>query len=449
MPIIGKRIPPGPKGLPIVGAAFDLRDDPLNSMRRMAREYGGVVRFEVMKRERILLNDPELIHEVLVMQHSKFHKSELTRRITARMLGQGLLISEGDFWRRQRRLVQPAFHRGRVNDYAAAMRELAEAHIRDWRDGDRRNMSEEMMALTLGIAVRTLFGSELPVEAADVGRAMTFLMRYSLRRQRSPLRIPETWPTPKNRRANRELAFVDSLVYRIISERQASGNGHHNDLLALLMGAMDEDGSQMTRQQLHDEAMTLFIAGHETTAQMLSWTWYALSENHAAEDRLCQELRSALDGRPLSPADLGQLPYLRAVMNEVLRLFPPAYIMARETIEPVELGGYEFAPGTTILFSQWVTHRDPRWFEDPDAFRPERWLDGLEDRLPRGAYFPFGAGPRRCLGEGFALLEAATVIATIARRFSFRLLPGHPVIPEPLVTLRQRSGIHMQLHGRA
>jgi cytochrome P450 len=448
MPVIGNRIPPGPKGLPIVGAAFDLRDDPLHSMRRMARDYGDVVLFRVMNRERILLNHPDLIYQVLVLQHSKFHKSELTRRITARMLGQGLLISEGDFWRRQRRLVQPAFHRGRVNDYAATMLDLAAAHIRDWRDGDRRNMAEEMMALTLGVAVRTLFGSQLPVDATEVGRAMTFLMRYSLRRQRAPVRIPETWPTPKNRRANRELAFVDSLVYRIISDRQASGNGHHNDLLALLMSAMDEDGSQMTRQQLHDEAMTLFIAGHETTAQMLSWTWYALSENQAAEARLYQELCAVLDQRPLRPPDLGQLPYLRAVMNEVLRLYPPAYIMARETIEPCQLGGYEFAPGTTILFSQWVSHRDPRFFDDPDAFRPERWLDGLEDRLPPGAYYPFGAGPRRCIGEGFALLEAATVISTLARRFSFRLLPGYPVIPEPLVTLRQRNGIHMQLHAR-
>jgi cytochrome P450 len=448
MPVIGNRVPPGPKGLPILGAALDLRDDPLNSMRRMAREYGDIVRFHVMNRERILLNHPDLIHQVLVIQHAKFHKSELTRRITARMLGQGLLISEGDFWRRQRRLAQPAFHRARVNDYAATMLDLAEAHIRDWHDGDQRNMAEEMMALTLGIAVRTLFGSELPVDAADVGRAMTFLMRYSLRRQRSPVRIPENWPTPKNRRANRELAFVDSLVYRIISDRQGSGNGNHNDLLALLMSAMDEDGSQMTRQQLHDEAMTLFIAGHETTAQMLSWTWYALSENPAAEARLYKELRSALNGNPPSPADFARLPYLQAVMKEVLRLYPPAYIMARENIEPCQLGGYEFASGTTILVSQWVTHRDPRFFDDPDAFRPERWLDGLEDRLPPCAYFPFGAGPRRCIGEGFALLEAATVIATIAQRFSFRLLPGHPVVPEPLVTLRPRNGIHMQLHAR-
>jgi cytochrome P450 len=448
MPVIGDRVPPGPKGLPLLGAALDLRDDPLNSLRVMARDYGDIVRFHVMNRERILLNHPDLVYQVLVIQHAKFHKSELTRRITARMLGQGLLISEGDLWRRQRRLVQPAFHRGRVNEYASAMLDLAEAHVRDWRDGDRRNMAEEMMALTLGIAVRTLFGSTLAGEAGRVGRAMTFLMRYSLRRQRAPLRIPESWPTPKNRRANREIAFVDSLVYRIISERQASANGHHNDLLALLMTAMDEDGSHMTRQQLHDEAMTLFIAGHETTAQMLSWTWYALSENPAAETRLREELRSALHGHPPAPEDFARLPYLQAVMNEVLRLYPPAYIMARETVEPCQLGGYDFAPGTTILFSQWVTHRNPRFFDDPDAFRPERWLDGLEDRLPPGAYFPFGAGPRRCIGQGFALLEAATVIATIARRFSFRLVPGHPVVPEPLVTLRSRSGIHMSLHAR-
>ena len=448
MTILGNRIPPGPKGLPIVGSAFDLRDDPLNSMRLMARQYGDIVRFYVMNRERILLNHPDLIYQVLVIQHSKFHKSELTRRITVRMLGQGLLISEGDFWRRQRRLVQPAFHRGRVNDYASAMLELAQAHVRDWRDGDRRNIAEEMMTLTLGIAVRTLFGGTLSGEAADVGRAMTFLMRYSLRRQRAPWRIPEKWPTPKNRRANRELAFLDSLVYRIISERQASGNEHHDDLLALLMSAMDDDGSQMTRQQLHDEAMTLFIAGHETTAQMLSWTWYALSQNPSADARLYEELRGILDGNPLNPADLARLPYLQAVMNEVLRLYPPAYIMARETVEPCQLGGYGFARGTTILFSQWVAHRDPRFFEDPDEFRPERWLDGLADRLPPGAYFPFGAGPRRCIGESFALLEAATVIATIARRFSFRVLPGIPVVPEPLVTLRSRNGIHMELRAR-
>ena len=445
----GQRVPPGPKGWPIVGVALDIRRDPLAGMRQMARDYGDIVRFTVMMRERILLNRPDLINQVLVLQQSKFHKSELTRKITGRMLGQGLLISEGDFWRRQRRLAQPAFHRGRVNEYGATMLEIAQAHIRDWRDGEERNMAEEMTALTLDITVRTLFGTTLPGEAQQVGRSMTFLMRYSLRRQRLPFRIPETWPTPDNRRANRELEFIASLVYRIISERRAEVNpDRRTDLLALLMGAMDEDGSQMTPQQLHDETMTLFIAGHETTAQMLGWTWYALSKNPKAEARLHQELDSVLGGRPAEAADFTRLPYLQAVMNEVLRLYPPAYILTRENVEPCELGGYEFSPGKTVIFSQWVMHRDPRYFDDPDTFRPERWLDGLENRLPAGAYFPFGDGPRRCIGQGFALLEAAIVTATLAQRFSFRLAPGLVVVPEPLVTLRPHHGIRMTLRAR-
>ena len=444
------RFPPGPKGLPFVGMAMTLRRDPLEGIRQIAREYGDIVRFHVMMQERILLNRPDLINQVLVIQHNKFHKSELTRRITVRMLGQGLLISEGEFWRRQRRLAQPAFHRGRINDYASTMLEIAEARVGGWRDGEARNIGQEMTSLTLDIAVRTLFGTTLPEEAHGVGQAMTFLMRYSLRRQRLPFRIPENWPTPSNRRANRELEFIGSLVYRIISERQAEGNsGRHNDLLALLMGAMDEDGTQMTPQQLHDEAMTLFLAGHETTAQMLSWTWFALSQNPQVEARLHEELDGVLGRRPIAAADFPRLPYLQAVMNEVLRLYPPAYIMAREVIEPCEVGGYMMRPKATIIFSQWVMQRDPRFFDDPEAFRPERWLDGLIDRLPAGAYFPFGDGPRRCIGQGFALLEAAIVIATLARRFRFRLASGAEIIPEPLVTLRPRHGIPMTLHARS
>jgi cytochrome P450 len=214
------------------------------------------------------------------------------------------------------------------------------------------------------------------------------------------------------------------------------------------MNAMDDDGSQMTPQQLHDETMTLFIAGHETTAQMLAWTWYALSQNPVAEARLHEELRGVLGGRPIEAADFPRLPCLQAVMNEVLRLYPPAYIMARETVEPCEMGGYEFRPGSTIIFSQWVMHRDERFYDNPEAFRPERWLDGLMDRLPAGAYFPFGDGPRRCIGQGFALLEAAIVTATLAQKFRFKLVPGHPVVAEPLVTLRTRHGIQMTLQAR-
>ena len=441
------RVPPGPKGLPIVGVSFDLVRDPLALMQRIAHEYGDIVRLPVLLQSRILLNNPDWIEQALVIQHAKFHKSDFTKRAVERMLGQGLLISEGDFWRRQRRLAQPAFHRARINGYATTMVQIAEAHSQEWHDGDARDMAHEMMALTLDIAVRTLFGTTLPGEAEQIGQGLTFLMRYSLGRLRSPIRIPRNWPTPRNRRAQREYDFLDSLVYRIISERRAKGNSEeHNDLLQMLMDAMDEDGTQMTPKQLRDETMTLFLAGHETTAQTLAWTWYMLAKNPEAEARLQEELRTVLGGKLPEGADLMRLPYLHAVVNEILRLYPPAYIVARTSIEGCQIGGYDFPAGTTFLMSQWVTHRDPRYFEDPEAFRPERWLDGLADRLPAGAYFPFGDGPRRCIGQGFAMLEAGLVIATLAQRFRFELVPGHDVVPEPLVTLRPHNGIRMTLH---
>jgi cytochrome P450 len=449
MSVNGSRVPPGPHGLPILGVSLDMLRDALSLLRRAAREYGDIVRIPVLMGDRILLNHPDFIEQLLVIQQSKFHKSTLSKEATQRLLGQGLLISEGDFWRRQRRLAQPAFHRARINQYAATMVEIAQEHMRKWRGGEERDVAHEMMATTLDIAVRTLFGTTLPGEAEQVGRAMTFLMRYSLSRARSPVALPASWPTPRNRRANREFAFLDSLVFRIISERQAHGNSnHHNDLLALLMGAMDEDGSQMTPQQLRDETMTLFLAGHETTALTLSWTWYLLGGNPVVEARLHEELSGVLGGRAPEPADLERLPYLQAVVNEVLRLYPPAYILARTSIAPCSIGGYDFPTGSTMLASQWVMHRDPRYYDEPDAFRPERWLDGLAARLPAGAYFPFGDGPRRCIGQGFALLESALVIATIAQKFQFRLVPSYSATPEPLVTLRPRQGIRMTLQAR-
>jgi len=446
---VATRTPPGPKGLPILGVSLDLLRDLLGLLRRAAAEYGDIVRIPVVKGDRILLNHPDWIEQLLVVQQSKFHKSEVSKEATERLLGQGLLISEGEFWRRQRRLAQPAFHRARINQYAATMVELAEQHVQQWRDGDTRDMALEMMSTTLDIAVRTLFGTTLPGEAEHVGQAMKFLMRYSLGRARSPVAIPKSWPTPRNRRANREFEFLDSLVYRIISERRAEGNSnHHNDLLALLMSAMDEDGTQMTPRQLRDETMTLFLAGHETTALALTWTWYLLSGNPVAENRLHEELSSVLGSRLPQVSDLERLPYLQAVVNESLRLYPPAYLLARTSIAPSTIGGYDFPTGTTILVSPWVMQRDARYFDDPDTFHPERWLDGLAARLPSGAYFPFGDGPRRCIGQGFALLESALVIATIAQKFQFRTVPGHPVVPEPLVTLRPRHGIRMTFQAR-
>ncbi|HXN20708.1 MAG TPA: cytochrome P450 [Candidatus Binatus sp.] len=445
----GNRVPPGPRGWPLLGMALQVLRDPLDTLQRIAREYGDIVTIPIVSDTRILLNHPDYIEQVTVIQQSKFHKSKLTKDVTGRLLGEGLLISEGGFWRRQRRLAQPAFQRNRINEYAAAMVESAEAHSRKWRDSEERDIAQEMMALTLEIAVRTLFGTTLPGEARQVGQSLEFLMRYSLRRARSPFKVPDKWPTPSNRRAEREIQFLDSLVYRIIDERKKLGNtDEHNDLLSLLMVAMDEDGSQMTPKQLRDEIMTLFMAGHETTALTLSWAWYLLSKNPAAETRLHEELRDVLAGRLPTIADLGSLPYLRGVVNEVLRLYPPAYILARTAIAPCTIGGYDLPAGSTIILSQWVTHHDPRFFSDPDVFLPERWLDGLEDRLPAGAYFPFGDGPRRCIGQNFALMEVVLVMAAIAQKFQFRLATARKIVPDPLVTLRPREGIPMRIDAR-
>ena len=445
----GNLVPPGPRGLPLVGMALQVLHDPLGTLQRIAREYGDIVRIPIGPDSRILLNHPDYIEQVNVIQQSKFHKSKLTKDVTGRLLGEGLLISEGDFWRRQRRLAQPAFHRSRINEYASTMVESAETQIRKWGDGEERDIAQEMTALTLETAVRTLFGTTLPGEARQVGRSLDFLVRYSLRKARWPIKVPESWPTPANRRAEREIQFLDSLVYRIIDERKRLGNiGEHKDLLSLLMSAMDEDGSQMTPKQLRDETMTLFLAGHETTALTLSWAWYLLSKNPGAEVRLHEELRDVLGGRAPGIGDLGRLPYLLAVVNEVLRLYPPAYILARTSIAPSTLGGYDFPAGSTIIMSQWVMQRDARFFDDPEAFRPERWLDGLEDRLPAGAYFPFGDGPRRCIGQNFALMEAVLVIATIAQKFQLQLVAGQKIVPEPLVTLRPRNGIRMRIDAR-
>lgn len=443
----GYHMPPGPKGWPILGVALQVRKDPLGTLQRLAREYGDIVSVPVMGMPRVLLNRPEYTQQLLILDHAKLYKSVLTKLVVGPLLGQGLLISEGEFWRKQRRLAQPAFHRARTNEYSPVMVECALQQTKEWRPGETRNIAAEMMKVSLEVAVRTLFGTSLASDSAGIGKAMTFLMRYHLRRARSPWRIPGTWPTPENCRARREAQFMDSLVYRIIAERKKETEPR-NDLLTLLMAAMHEDGSQMTERQLRDETMTLFVAGHETTALTLTWTWHLLGENPAAEARLHEELGRVLGGRPAELGDLEKLPYLHAVVLESLRLYPPAYMLARMNVEPMRFGEYEIPPGTTLLSSQWILHRDARFFEEPERFLPERWLDGLEQRLRPGVYFPFGDGPRRCIGQGFAMLESALVIAAIAQKFRFRLTPGFPVVPEPLVTLRPKYGIEMKIEGR-
>ncbi len=334
-----------------------------------------------------------------------------------------------------------------MTSYGETMVDYTLRHLESWQDGDRRDISQEMMQLTLAIAVKTLFDADVESDAREIGQALSFLMKYAMGRFRSLVKVPESWPTPRNRRAERAYRYLDSVVYRIIESRRRSGEDR-GDLLSMLIHATDEDGSQMTPRQLRDETMTIFLAGHETTALALTWTWYLLSENPEAEARLHDELDRVLGGRRPSADDLEQLPYLDAVVHESMRLYPPAYAVARRAIEPFEVGGYAFPAGTQLVLSPWAMQRDPRYYDQPEEFRPERWLDGLARRLPAYAYFPFGGGPRRCIGQSFAMMEAALVVATIAQRFSLRLVPGHPVVPEPLITTRPKYGMKMVANSR-
>ncbi|HEV2388268.1 MAG TPA: cytochrome P450 [Candidatus Acidoferrales bacterium] len=443
----GHTVPPGPRGLPWLGVTFPLLRDPLGLLERLGREYGDVSCLRYWRGSRILLNSPETVEQVLVVQHQKFTKGILLQLVARRLLGRGLLTSEGELWRRQRRLAQPAFHKARIVGYAPVMVKLAGEHTADWRGGEERDLAAEMMQIALRIAVLTLFGMELKEEAVAVGEGLGAIMRRDLRRMRAPIKLPRKFPTPANRRAEQGYALLEGMVNRLIDEKRRNGSGlPGDDLLSRLMEAADEDGTRMSARQLRDETMTLLLAGHETTALTLAWTWYLLAQNPAAEARLHAEIDAVLRRRPPTADDLDRLPYLQAVVNESLRLYPPAYTIGRTSSEPIDLNGYHFPRDTTFLMSAWVAHRDPRHFSDPLAFRPERWL---EAPAPHPfAYFPFGGGPRRCIGQPFALMEAALVIATVAARFRFRLAPGRGVVPEPLVTLRPKHGIRMRIEER-
>lgn len=399
------------------------------------------------RRPVFLLSHPDYVDEVLVTQQRNFAKGYFYR-ILEPLLGNGLVTSEGEFWLRQRRLSQPAFHRERIGAYAEVMVDYTQALLADWRDGDVRHVHEDMMRLTLRVVGKTLFDADLESEAPDVARELTSaLVELSNQMTGPEFLLPARVPTPSRVRLQRALRRLDPMVYRIIAERRRSGVDH-GDLLSMLLRAQDEDGSRMTDNQLRDEAMTIVLACHETTALALSWAWYLLSEHPDAEARLADELNDVLGDRDPTVSDTPQLRYAEAVIMETMRLYPPIFGVGRESIAACEVGGHALPAGSNVYMVPWVIQRDPRFFEAPDAFRPERWLDGLQKRLPRFAYFPFGGGPRLCMGQSFAMLESVLLLSTIAHNWRLNLVPGHPVELLPALTLRPKYGLRMQLTSR-
>jgi cytochrome P450 len=432
----------------VLGLLPALDRDALGLLTWCAREYGDLVRMRLGFTRTILVSHPRLVEEVLVTRNHDFRKNVGTRRLGS-LLGNGLLLSEGDFWLRQRRLMQPAFHRQRLVDMGATMVSIASAALENWHHGDTREINAEMTEFTLRIAARTLFGTDVAEDVARI-RASSFTMTNHFRSRLFSLMIliPDRVPTPGNLRYGRSVRNLDALVYRIIAERRATG-GETQDLLGMLLAARDEDGRGMTDRQLRDEVMTLLLAGHDTTALALTWAFVLLAQHPEAEARLHAEVDQVLDGRTPTSADVGRLPYVEQVMMETLRLYPTAWAIGREAVRDTQIGGERVPKGTTVLLSPWVLHRDVRFFDEAQVFRPERWADGLAQRLPRFAYVPFGGGQRVCIGSSFAQLEASLLLATIVQRFRLSLAePDRPIEPLPVVTLRPRRAIPMRLGAR-
>jgi cytochrome P450 len=444
--------PPGPRTLRPLGYLRRFRRDSIGTMLYLARTYGDFVRFRVAGQQLYLVSHPEAIHDVLVVDSNKFVKGQ-GQRFLKRLLGEGLLTSEGEFHLRQRRLVSPAFHRQRLVTYSGVMVDYSAKLSDEWARLAQRpaevDMASEMMRLTLQVVGKTLFDANVGDEANEVSEAVTTAMEL-FRRSTNPIGpLLERLPLPSNRRFAEARQRLDGIVLGMIQQRRASGEDR-GDLLSMLLLAQDDAGrAAMTDTQVRDEAMTLFLAGHETTANLLTWTWYLLSQNPDAEARLHAELATVLGGRLPGFDDLPALPYLRMVLSESMRVYPPAYVVGRQAVVPYRLGPYTVPAGATILVSQYVVHHDPRWYPEPERFDPDRWTPEAQAGRPKFSYFPFGAGPRMCIGEQFAWTEASLVMATLAQRWQPRLVPGHPIALRPLVTLRPLYGMRMYLEPRA
>jgi len=428
----------GPPGLPLLGNMLAFNRDPLGFSRECARDYGDVVFFRWGPLPVYMFNHPHLIEEVLRKYQANLIK-EISYRALRDVLGNGLLLSEGDVWKRHRRLVQPAFHQHRIVNYGQIVTECARKAAASWQDGESRDFHQEMMQLTLEIVAKTLFGTDITQQASQVSGSLDAILTHHLRQIQVSFLLPK-WLLPGYRQARQGIAQLNALVYGIINQRrQVPGD----DLLSMMLQATDEDGSQFSNRELRDEVMTLLLAGHETTAVSLSWTLMLLSRHPEAEAKLLQELQAFPSDREPTATELDQLPYTQAIIKESMRLYPPAWSIGREVTTPFELAGCYLEPGNLIFISQWSMHRDPRYFQSPEQFRPERWMNGEEQQLPQGAYFPFGDGPRACIGRGFALMEATLILATIARQFHFQLNTEFPIEPHPMLTLRPRSGMPM------
>lgn len=438
----------GPKAHLLTGHFEHFRRDMLGFLATAAADYGDIVPLRFAHKHAVFVNNPNHVRQFLVTQATSFMKSE-SYRILSRLIGDGLITSDGKHWQRQRKLTLPAFHRDRVAAYGAEMVTQTERMLRDWSPGEIREIDADILRLALNIVTHSLLKADLSGGSTRLGAVVASARKETDAIWNSlQLFIPGWLPTPANIRLRRAVKLLDETVYRIIADRRRAGIDGQ-DLLAMLLGARDDQGKGMTDRQVRDEVLTIFLAGHETTAVTLSWALYLLGRSPDADEELGAELSRVLGGRLPSVADIASLPFTQMVIYETLRLYPPATLIGRLALEDCSFGEQVVKRGTTVMASPWVMHRDGRFFESPNDFRPQRWADGLEDRLPQITFFPFGAGPRRCIGAGFAMTEQILVLATIAQRFRFAPAEREDVLPKVAVTLHPDRPIRMRVAERA
>lgn len=431
-------------GLPFLGNLLELRRNPIDLLGKVA-EMGDVVGMRFAHAKYFLVNSAETVHHVLVDNNKNYTKSPNYKGLKL-VLGEGLVTSEGEFWRRQRRLSQPAFHRDRVASFVTAMVDETERMLARWEEhvGEVMDVHAEMMNLTLRIVARTLFSTAVGSEADTIRESLGVALHHANDYAEAVIKPPQWLPTPKNFRFKRSLKTLDSLVFRIIDARRRGENADAMDLLAMLMAAT-EDGRGMTNTQLRDEVMTLVMAGHETTANALAWTFYLLSKDPEVERRLRREVGSAIGDRAPTAEDAPRLKYSTMVVQESMRLFPPVWALERQALEDDVVGGCRVPARSLVALSPYLLHRNRAYWENPEGFDPERFAPDQVEKRPKFAYLPFGGGPRMCIGMGFAMMEAQMILARIAQRYRLELEPGRRVEPEPVVTLRPLGGLWMRV----
>jgi cytochrome P450 len=438
---------PHPREFPISGSAHRRLTSPLKFFERMKQDHGDLVRFRIFGERLLLVSDPEIVNEFLVTKQRSFRKGRALEGAKV-FLGNSLLVSEGAEHHRQRKLIQPAFHRGRIAGYAEVMAERARQWTEARRAGEEINLSEEMSRLTLAVVADTLFGSDVDREAKEISAALTVIMETFNRMLLPFWNVLRHVPTPAHRRLRAAQRSLDATMYRVIGERRRE-NRDRGDLLSMLLAAEDADDprQRLGDAEIRDQAMTLFLAGHETTANALAWTWHLLSLHEPERARMKAEIDAVLGPERLPTLeDTAKLPYTTAVFSESMRLFPPVWVVGRRALEKVTLGDVEVPERTIVLTSQYLIHRDGRFWPRAAEFVPERWLGEPPER-PKFAYFPFGGGARICIGDGFAWTEGVVMLAVMARRWRLEAVPGHPVELKPSVTLRSKYGLRMTVAG--